>query len=185
MTAAADEKDVLETVLQIVLKHTEGVAIGTGKVAAMVAELTALVSPPPAAPRARKVPAPVVAEEAPAYEPHAWPKRLGPSLPGKHDNEPAVPIDQSVFADAIICLEDGLPKKLLRRWLMSEYGLTPDQYRARWGLPKDYPLIAPDLRKKKVTIAKDQGFGVQHWTKAKGGSKPKKARRTGPRKPKA
>lgn len=175
MTAAADDKDVLETVLQIVLKHTEGVAIGTGRVAAMVAELTALVAPPPAPPepppkpQARKVAVPVASPEVAAtVQPHAWPKRLGPSVRGKLDNEPAVPIEQSVFPDAIICLEDGLPKKLLRRWLMSEYGLTPDQYRARWGLPKDYPLIAPDLRKKKASIAKGQGFGARHWSKMKG-----------------
>ena len=56
---------------------------------------------------------------------------------------PAVPVDQSVKHDYIVCLEDGKKLRMLRRYLMTQHGLTPDQYRARWGLPADYPMVAP------------------------------------------
>ena len=57
---------------------------------------------------------------------------------------PAVPIKRSVFPDHIVCLEDGKKLKMLKRHLRSAFGMTPDQYRERWGLPSDYPMVAPD-----------------------------------------
>ncbi len=73
--------------------------------------------------------------------------------------EPAVPIKKSVFPDYIVCLEDGQKLKMLKRHLMSSYGMTPDIYRERWGLPYDYPMVAPNYAKHRSTLAKSIGLG--------------------------
>ncbi len=73
--------------------------------------------------------------------------------------EPAVPIRKSVFPDHIICLEDGKSFKTLRRHLQNVYNLTPDQYRARWGLPKEYPMVAPAYAEHRSQLAKSFGLG--------------------------
>jgi len=73
--------------------------------------------------------------------------------------EPAVPIRNSVFPDYIICLEDGGKFKSLKRHLNAAYGMTPDQYRARWGLPRDYPMVAPEYAAWRSAYAKARGFG--------------------------
>ncbi|RYY21998.1 MAG: transcriptional regulator, partial [Sphingomonadales bacterium] len=63
--------------------------------------------------------------------------------------EPAVSIRASVKPDYIVCLEDGKKLKMLRRHLMTAYGMTPDDYRAKWNLPKDYPMVAPNYAEKR------------------------------------
>jgi predicted transcriptional regulator len=73
--------------------------------------------------------------------------------------EPAVPIKKSVFPDYIVCLEDGKKLKMLKRHLMSSYGMTPDTYRERWGLSYDYPMVAPNYAKHRSTLAKSIGLG--------------------------
>jgi predicted transcriptional regulator len=73
--------------------------------------------------------------------------------------EPAVPIKRSVTPDYIICLEDGKQLKMLKRHLATSYGLTPDEYRARWGLPPDYPMVAPNYATQRSTLAKQIGLG--------------------------
>ncbi|RDJ21991.1 MucR family transcriptional regulator [Bosea caraganae] len=72
---------------------------------------------------------------------------------------PAVPISKSVNSSYIVCLEDGRRFKTLRRHLRVKYGLTPDQYRARWGLPHDYPMVAPDYAEARSISAKRSGLG--------------------------
>ena len=72
---------------------------------------------------------------------------------------PAVPIKQSVKPDFIICLEDGKKLKMLKRHLMTSYQLTPGQYRTRWGLPADYPMVAPSYAKVRSSLAKKIGLG--------------------------
>jgi predicted transcriptional regulator len=72
---------------------------------------------------------------------------------------PAVPVKQSVKPDFIICLEDGKKLKMLKRHLMTSYQLTPGQYRARWGLPADYPMVAPSYAKVRSSLAKEIGLG--------------------------
>ena len=72
---------------------------------------------------------------------------------------PAVPIRKSVGDDFIICLEDGKKFKSLKRHLSTEYNLTPDQYRAKWGLPADYPMVAPSYSAQRSQLAKDSGLG--------------------------
>jgi predicted transcriptional regulator len=74
---------------------------------------------------------------------------------------PAVPVKKSVTADAIICLEDGKKFKSLKRHLRTTYGMTPEQYRAKWGLPADYPMVAPSYAKARSELAKTMGLGQQ------------------------
>ena len=74
---------------------------------------------------------------------------------------PAVPIKRSVTPDYIVCLEDGRQLQMLKRYLRTSYDMTPDQYRRRWGLPVDYPMVAPNYAKKRSKIAKNAGLGTQ------------------------
>jgi predicted transcriptional regulator len=73
--------------------------------------------------------------------------------------EPAVPIRGSVKRDFITCLEDGKRLKMLKRHLMTHYGMTPDDYRAKWGLPGDYPMVAPAYAEQRRDLAKAIGLG--------------------------
>ena len=73
--------------------------------------------------------------------------------------EPAVSIRSSVKKDHIVCLEDGKKFKMLKRHLMSEYGMTPDEYRVRWGLPADYPMVAPSYSERRRNLALEIGLG--------------------------
>ena len=73
--------------------------------------------------------------------------------------EPAVSVRASVKNDHIVCLEDGKKMKMLKRHLMTDHGLTPDEYRARWGLASDYPMVAPDYADKRRDLAKKIGLG--------------------------
>lgn len=72
---------------------------------------------------------------------------------------PAVPIRSSVKADYIICLEDGAKFKSLKRHLATHYDLTPEQYRERWNLPADYPMVAPNYSATRSRLAKENGLG--------------------------
>ena len=73
---------------------------------------------------------------------------------------PAVPVKKSVFPDFIICLEDGKKLKMLKRHLKTSYNLTPDEYRTKWGLPRDYPMVAPVYASHRSTLAKKIGLGL-------------------------
>lgn len=73
--------------------------------------------------------------------------------------KPAAPINKSVNHDYIICLEDGKKLKMLKRYLRSTYNLSPDEYRKRWGLPSDYPMVAPAYAARRSEFAKKIGLG--------------------------
>lgn len=75
--------------------------------------------------------------------------------------QPAVPVKKSIFPDHIICLEDGKKLKMLKRHLNTSFNLTPDQYRERWGLPADYPMVAPDYARHRSSLAKKIGLGTK------------------------
>lgn len=79
--------------------------------------------------------------------------------------EPAVPIKKSVFPDYIVCLEDGRKLKMLKRHLATSYNMTPAQYRERWELPADYPIVAPSYAVRRSELAKEIGLG-RHEGKA-------------------
>jgi predicted transcriptional regulator len=79
--------------------------------------------------------------------------------------QPAVPVKKSVMPDHIICLEDGKKLKMLKRHLKTAYNMTPEQYRERWGLGPEYPMVAPNYAIRRSTLAKQIGLG----TKPRGG----------------
>ncbi len=83
-----------------------------------------------------------------------------PATPAEKQ-QPAVPIKKSVFADYIICLEDGKPLKMLKRHLSSAFNLTPEQYREKWGLDASYPMVAPNYAEKRSSLAKQIGLGTR------------------------
>lgn len=80
--------------------------------------------------------------------------------------QPVVPVKKSVTPEYIVCLEDGKKLKMLKRHLKTAYDMSPEEYRERWGLPADYPMVAPNYAKQRSRLAKDIGLGTK--------SKPKK-----------
>jgi len=83
--------------------------------------------------------------------------------------EPAVSIKKSITPDYLICLEDGRKFKSLKRHLRTKYNMSPEEYRSKWGLPKDYPMVAPNYAKARSDLAKQMGLG-------QGGRKPARRR---------
>ncbi len=79
-------------------------------------------------------------------------------------SEPAVAITKSVTPEHLICLEDGKKLKMLKRHLKTAYSMTPEQYRKRWSLPPDYPMVAPNYAKTRSRLAKDIGLGTRSRT---------------------
>ena len=80
---------------------------------------------------------------------------------------PAVSVKKSVHDDYIVCLEDGKKLKMLKRYLRARYKMTPDEYRARWNLPADYPMVAPNYAQKRSDFAKKIGLGKGEGRKGK------------------
>lgn len=74
-------------------------------------------------------------------------------------SKPAVPVSKSVTDDYIICLEDGKKLKMLKRYLRSQYDMSPEDYRRKWGLPSDYPMVAPAYSRRRSDFAKEIGLG--------------------------
>ena len=73
--------------------------------------------------------------------------------------EPAVPVRRSITPDFLVCLEDGRKFKSLKRHLRTKYNMSPEEYRAKWNLPKDYPMVAPNYAKARSELAKQMGLG--------------------------
>ncbi|MDI9634438.1 MucR family transcriptional regulator [Geitlerinema splendidum] len=91
----------------------------------------------------------------------------GQSFKLSSPSAPAVPIEESIKPDYIICLEDGIKLKMLKRHLKTSYNMTPDQYRERWGLPINYPMVAPNYTKQRQSIAKSIGLGTHKKSQKK------------------
>ena len=114
---------------------------------------------------------------------------LGVEAPAEPPLQPAVPVKKSVFPDFIVCLEDGMKLKMLKRHLKTRYDMTPDQYRERWNLPSDYPMVAPSYASHRSALAKSIGLGRKPATREEPPAPavthlPEKARgRRGSRKP--
>jgi predicted transcriptional regulator len=91
---------------------------------------------------------------------HSTLANIGSNAPAPVEKpQPSVPVKRSVFPDYIVCLEDGKRLKMLKRHLQTAYNLTPDQYRERWGLPHDYPMVAPKYAAHRSSLAKSIGLG--------------------------
>lgn len=86
---------------------------------------------------------------------------VGRETPAPDKPQPAVPAKKSVFPDFIVCLEDGKKLKMLKRHLKTAYNLTPEQYRDRWDLPPDYPMVAPNYARHRSSLAKKIGLGTK------------------------
>ena len=80
-------------------------------------------------------------------------------IPARRESPPAVAVEDSVSGDYIVCLEDGKRLTMLKRYLRTRYGLTPEAYRAKWGLPADYPMVAPNYSAKRSALARKIGLG--------------------------
>ena len=117
----------------------------------------------------------VPAAEVPEAIQTVFDKLAGLAEPAEEKVElvPAVPIKKSVSDDHVVCLEDGKKLKMLKRHLMTDHGLTPEEYRAKWSLPYDYPMVAPAYSRKREELAKKIGLG----------RKPAPKRRTRAKKP--
>ena len=88
--------------------------------------------------------------------------RLAPAAAAPEaKQEPAVSVRASIKPDYVVCLEDGKKLKMLKRHLMTHYQMTPDQYRAKWNLPADYPMVAPNYAEQRRTLAKKIGLGTK------------------------
>ncbi|WP_457798645.1 MucR family transcriptional regulator [Methylocystis sp. S23] len=89
--------------------------------------------------------------------------RVGSNVPAApaEPPKPAVAVKRSVTNDYIVCLEDGKKFKSLKRHLRTQYGLSPEEYREKWGLPADYPMVAPNYAKARSNLAKQMGLGQQ------------------------
>ena len=85
----------------------------------------------------------------------------GPAPVETVKQEPAVSVRASIKPDFIVCLEDGKKLKMLKRHLMTHYQMTPEQYRAKWNLPADYPMVAPNYAEQRRTLAKKIGLGTK------------------------
>src|ERR1700709_1459850 len=81
--------------------------------------------------------------------------------------KPAVPVKKSITPDYLVCLEDGKKRKMLKRYLRSRYQLTPDQYRTKWGLPADYPMVASNYAARRSEFAKKIGLGKTATSKGR------------------
>ncbi len=89
-------------------------------------------------------------------------RATGSSPPPERDEpKPKVPVKKSVMPDHIVCLEDGKKFKSLKRHLRTHYNLSPEEYRAKWGLPHDYPMVAPNYARARSDLAKKMGLGTR------------------------
>ncbi len=96
--------------------------------------------------------------------------RSGAVEPPAEAPKPAISVKKSITPDYIICLEDGKRFKSLKRHLRTQYDLSPEQYREKWGLPADYPMVAPNYAKARSELAKEMGLGQQR-RKRRGGAR--------------
>ena len=126
-----DKAEIIEMTAEIVAAYVENNNISTGDLPALIQSVHRALSS--------------VASGVEAVE--AAPK------------EPAVPVRRSITADFLICLEDGRKFKSLKRHLRTKYDMSPEAYRAKWGLAKDYPMVAPNYAKARSDLAKQMGLG--------------------------
>lgn len=108
----------------------------------------------------------LISQVATALDRAAQPVETLPAL------TPAVPVKKSVRADSLICLECGAAQRTLKRHLQTAHGLSPEEYRARWGLGSDYPMAAPDYAAKRSQLAKDAGLGRKPGKVFEAGNEP-------------
>lgn len=85
----------------------------------------------------------------------------------QREEQPAVPVEQSIAHDYLVCLNDGRKLRALKRYLKRKYGLSPEAYREKWGLPADYPMVAPAYSELRAKIAKEKGGGFSNLSRSR------------------
>lgn len=138
MSDKPDQSELLELTADIVSSHVSNNSLSS-------AELTQLIQ-----------------------DVYATLNNLGAEKPASEKPRPAVSPKKSIFPDHIVCLEDGKKLKMLKRHLKTAYNMTPDEYRERWGLAADYPMVAPNYAKHRSTLAKQIGLGTKPRQKKRG-----------------
>ncbi|MBP7062586.1 MucR family transcriptional regulator [Ferrovibrio sp.] len=136
MADTPDKSELLSLTADIVAAHVSNNRVEANDLPALIRQVFGTLS-------ALDTVAPVAPVAVPAEKP-----------------QPAVSIKKSISPDFIICLEDGKKLKMLKRHLMSHYNMTPDQYRERWGLASDYPMVAPNYALQRQALAKKIGLGT-------------------------
>jgi len=131
MSDAANSEDLLALTAKIVAAHVSNNSVALGDLAGLIQQV------------------------------HQALRGIGSTAAAPARPQPAVPIKRSVLPDHIVCLEDGKKLKMLKRHLKTAYNLTPEQYRERWGLPLDYPMVAPNYAKQRSQLARDLGLGTK------------------------
>ena len=129
----SEQINLLEMTVEIVASHVSNNSVAIDDLSNLISKVYAALSG--------------LSEGAP---PQALPNRP----------QPAVPIKKSVMPDHIVCLEDGKKLKMLKRHLRTAYNMTPEQYRDRWSLPPDYPMVAPNYARQRRDLAKQIGLGT-------------------------
>jgi predicted transcriptional regulator len=137
MTQSAERSQLLTLTAQIVAAHVASNRIETAALPTLIRQVHATLA---------GLDAPVAANGAAGVATADRP-------------QPAVPVKKSIMPDYIVCLEDGKKLKMLKRHLMSHYKMTPEQYRERWGLPADYPMVAPNYALHRQALARKIGLG--------------------------
>ena len=132
--AENDGADFIELTADIVSAYVSNNSVPASDLPALISEVHSALS------RVIGGVAPVVQAEAP---------------------KPAIPVKKSITADYLICLEDGKKFKSLKRHLRTQYNMSPEQYREKWGLPPDYPMVAPNYAEARSQLAKKMGLGQQ------------------------
>ena len=135
-----DGADFIELTADIVSAYVSNNSVPASDLPALISEVHSALS------RVIGGAAPVVQAEAP---------------------KPAIPVKKSITADYLICLEDGKKFKSLKRHLRTQYNMSPEQYREKWGLPPDYPMVAPNYAEARSQLAKKMGLGQQRKRRSK------------------
>jgi predicted transcriptional regulator len=163
------ENEILKFTKEIIVAHVSHNTVDSDTLPDLIRNVHLSLIEARGTQSAREPDAPADAEHEPAadvvHEPDGRtvaPPRLAAA------STPAVPIAESVTPDYIICLEDGRPFKMMKRWLRATYGMTPEQYRAKWNLPADYPMVAPNYARSKSVYAKGQGLGTSRLRRKAG-----------------
>ncbi len=129
MSSHANQNDLLELTAEIVSAHASNNAVASGDLPQVIKDVYATLS------------------------------TLGSAAPDVGKPTPAVSVKKSITPDYLICLEDGKKLKMLKRHLKTAYNMSPEEYRERWGLAADYPMVAPNYAKKRSSLAKKIGLG--------------------------
>ena len=140
MANAADKSELLALTAEIVAAHVSNNRLEAGDLPGLI----------------RQVYGTLVQIDGAGIDGNGTAMQRAPERPA-----PAVSLKKSVTPDYIVCLEDGKKLKMLKRHLMTHYGMTPDEYRQKWGLSADYPMVAPNYAEQRRTLAKKIGLGTK------------------------